>query len=98
MAGRDHSSHRGSRHPALAQGAAPRVVVVQARIHTPMAQDTVSLIKARTMLIVLLATCQQSEHSIAAADYAIDLELANDLRRLISRLEREVASMNSKLT
>jgi hypothetical protein len=50
------------------------------------------------MLIVLLATCQQAEQSIATADYAIDAELANDLRGLISRLEREVASMNSKLT
>jgi hypothetical protein len=63
-----------------------------------MAEDTVSLIQARTMLIVLLATCQQAEHSIATAEYAIDPGLANDLRGLISRLEREVASLNSKLT
>jgi hypothetical protein len=63
-----------------------------------MADDTVSLIKARTMLIVLLATCHQAEHSIATAEYAIDPELANDLGGLISRLEREVGSLNSKLT
>jgi hypothetical protein len=63
-----------------------------------MAEDTVSLIKARTMLIVLLATCQQAEHSIATAEYAIDPELAKELRGLVSHLEREVASLNSKLT
>ena len=61
------------------------------------AVDVVALTKARSMLIILLATCNQTLLALEAADNVLDTDMTDDLRRMIARSETELAALNEKL-
>lgn len=49
--------------------------------------DRPALTKARSMLILLLATCNQTQLALEAAANALDTDLTRDLARMIERTE-----------
>lgn len=49
------------------------------------------------MLILLLATCKQTETALEAAANELDTDLANDLGAMIERTERELVALNGKI-
>lgn len=60
-------------------------------------EDRATLTQARSMLMLLLATCQQSEVALQAAANALDTDLTSDLNRMIERSERELVALNAKI-
>jgi hypothetical protein len=62
----------------------------------PMA-DVVSIVKARSMLLILQATCEQTLRALEAAENELDSTLAEDLRNMIARTEAELANLAEKL-
>ena len=59
--------------------------------------DLTALTKARSMLILLLATCQQTLLALEAASNALDTDLTADLTALIARSESELAALAVKI-
>ena len=59
--------------------------------------DLDDLAKARSMLILLLATCKQSLLALEAAANALDTELTRDLEAMITRSETELVALNAKI-
>jgi hypothetical protein len=49
------------------------------------------------MLILLLATCKQTQVALEAAANALDTNLTDDLGAMIERTERELAALTEKL-
>lgn len=49
------------------------------------------------MLILLLATCRQTQLTLEAVANALDTDLTNDLTRMIERTERELAALTEKI-
>ena len=49
------------------------------------------------MLLILLATCQQTLLALEAAANALDTDMTDDLRRMIERSERELEALNEQL-
>ena len=49
------------------------------------------------MLILLLATCKQTQTALEAAANALDTDLTNDLALMIERTERELVVLNGKI-
>ncbi len=60
-------------------------------------QDAVAIVKARSMLVILVATCEQTMLALDAADNLLDKDMANDLRRMIARSKDEIEALNLKL-
>jgi hypothetical protein len=63
-----------------------------------MAEDLGALRKARSMLLLLLATCQQTALALEAAANELDDDLTSDLAALIERTERELKALSSKIS
>jgi hypothetical protein len=59
--------------------------------------DAVAIIKARSMLVILVATCEQTLLALDAVDNLLDREMTNDLRRMIARSKDELEALNLKL-
>jgi hypothetical protein len=59
--------------------------------------DLEELRKARSMLVLLLATCQQTLLALEAAGNVLDTDLTNDLSAMIERTEAELAGLKLKL-
>lgn len=59
--------------------------------------DTAALSKARSMLMILLATCQQSLLALDAAANVLDTDLTDDLGAMIERTENEIAALTQKI-
>jgi hypothetical protein len=49
------------------------------------------------MLILLLATCKQTEIALEAAGNALDMDLTGDLAAMIERTEAELAALSKKI-
>ena len=49
------------------------------------------------MLMLLLATCAQSQIALEAAANALDTDLTSDLGVMIERTEAELAALNEKI-
>ena len=49
------------------------------------------------MLLLLLATCKQSQLALEAAANVLDTDLTNDLGVMIERTEAEVVALNEKI-
>ena len=49
------------------------------------------------MLMLLLATCKQTEIALAAAANALDTDLTGDLVAMIERTEGELAALTEKI-
>jgi hypothetical protein len=62
-----------------------------------MAEDFMALTKARSMLLILLATCRETLTALDAAGNALDSEMTEDLRRMIARSEDELEVLTAKL-
>lgn len=65
--------------------------------YTAAVDDRATLTQARSMLILLLATCKQTQIALAAAANALDTDLANDLGAMIERTEGELVALNEKI-
>lgn len=62
-----------------------------------MAEDLTALTKARSMLLILLATCRETLTALDAAGNVLDREMTEDLRRMIARSEAELEVLTAKL-
>ena len=56
-----------------------------------------TLTKARSLLVILLATCQETLLALEAAANVLDTQLTNDLRLMIERSEAELRVATEKL-
>jgi hypothetical protein len=55
------------------------------------------LTQARSMLILLLATCTQTRTALEAVANELDTDLTTDLGAMIERTERELEELSAKL-
>jgi hypothetical protein len=62
-----------------------------------MTADFVALTKARSMLLILLATCRETLTALDAAGNDLDTAMTEDLRRMIARSEKELAVLTDQL-
>jgi hypothetical protein len=60
-------------------------------------EDRSTLTQARSMLILLLATCKQTQTALEAAANELDTDLTTDLGAMIERTERELVALNGKI-
>jgi hypothetical protein len=56
-----------------------------------------TLTQARNMLILLLATCKQTEVALGAAANSLDTDLTTDLGAMIERTEAELVALTEKI-
>ena len=56
-----------------------------------------SLLKQRSMLVILIAACSTARTAFEAADNAIDATLLTDLSTMIERSERELVKLNQQI-
>ena len=49
------------------------------------------------MLIILLATCKQTQTALEAASNALDTDLTSDLGAMIERSEQELNALQAKI-
>lgn len=62
-----------------------------------MAEDFIALTKARSLLLILIATCRETLTALDAAGNVLDSEMTEDLRRMIARSEGELEVLTEKL-
>jgi hypothetical protein len=60
-------------------------------------EETHAIAKARSLLIILLATCEQTLLALEAADNLLDRGMANDLRAMIARTKDEIEALDQRL-
>ena len=65
--------------------------------YTAAVDDRATLTQARSMLILLLATCKQSQTALEAAANVLDTDLTEDLGLMIERTEAELAALVKKI-
>ena len=63
-----------------------------------MAQDLAALTQARSLLLLLLATCQQTVLALEAAANDLDTDMTEDLTAMIARSERELEILSAKIS
>jgi hypothetical protein len=59
--------------------------------------DLATLRKARSLLLLLLATCKQTQLALEAAANVLDTDLTNDLGAMIERTEAEVVALTEQI-
>jgi hypothetical protein len=59
--------------------------------------ERATLKQARSMLMLLLATCKQTQTALEAAANALDTDLTRDLSAMIERTERELTALTEKI-
>jgi hypothetical protein len=59
--------------------------------------DLAGLTKARSMLMILLAACQQTLLALEALANVLDTDLTSDLAAMIKRTEDELAALTAKI-
>ena len=62
-----------------------------------MSDELATVTQARSLLILLLATCQQTLLALEAAANVLDTDLTADLRAMINRSEGELEVMTAKI-
>lgn len=70
---------------------------VRSRHNSEPVADLAALRKARSMLILLLATCKESLLALEAAANVLDTDLTSDLAAMIARSEKELVALNAKI-
>lgn len=60
-------------------------------------EERATLTQARGMLLILLATCKQTQVALQAAANALDTDLTDHLGTMIERSERELLALNTKI-
>ena len=63
-----------------------------------MAENLAALKQARSLLLLLLATCQQTLLALEAAANDLDTDMTDDLTAMIARSERELEVFDAKIT
>lgn len=66
-------------------------------IRLPAVDDLAKLTQARSMLILLLAACKQTQTVLTAAANALDTDLTADLGAMIERTEKELVELTVKI-
>ena len=61
-------------------------------------EDVMALTKARSLLTILLATCEQTLLALDAAANALDTDMTEDLQRMISRTRSDIETIDESLT
>jgi hypothetical protein len=59
--------------------------------------DMAGLTKARSLLLLLLATCKETQLALEAVANALDTDLTKDLGDMINRSESELRQLNAKI-
>ena len=59
--------------------------------------DLAALKKARSLLLILLASCRETQLALEAAANALDTDLTVDLGAMIERSEAELVALNEKI-
>jgi hypothetical protein len=59
--------------------------------------DIAGLTKARSLLLLLLATCKETQLALEAVANALDTDLRKDLGNIINRSESELREVNAKI-
>jgi hypothetical protein len=59
--------------------------------------ERATLTQARSMLMLLLATCKQTQIALEAAANVLDLDLTRDLGAMIERTEAELVTLTDKI-
>jgi hypothetical protein len=59
--------------------------------------DIAALTKARSLLMLLLATCKETQLALEVAANMIDTDLTADLAAMIERSEAELVALNAKI-
>lgn len=59
--------------------------------------ERATLTQARSMLMLLLATCRQTEMALQAAANALDTDLTDLLGAMIKRTEDELVALTEKI-
>jgi hypothetical protein len=79
----------------------PRIGGVAAATHpgayTAAVDDRATLTQARSMLMLLLAACKQTQIALEAAANALDTDLTSSLAVMIERTESELAALTEKI-
>jgi hypothetical protein len=57
-----------------------------------------ALVKARSLLVILLATCRETQLALEAASNVLDTQLTKDLAAMIERSQAELDVLNEKIT
>ena len=70
---------------------------LRSRNNSKSVADLAGLIKARSMLILLLATCKESLLALEAAANLLDTDLTRDLQAMITRSETELVALQAKI-
>ena len=70
---------------------------LQPRAYIAAMDERATLTQARSMLILLLATCKQTQTALEAAANALDTDLTGDLGAMIERTEGELAALHEKI-
>ena len=60
-------------------------------------EERAALTQARSMLILLLATCKQTQIALEAAANALDTDLTSVLGTMIERSESELSALQAKI-
>jgi hypothetical protein len=63
-----------------------------------MPQDLPALHQARSLLLLLMATCEQTLLALHAAANVLDTDMTEDLTKMVRRTERELEVLNAKIT
>ena len=61
------------------------------------AEDLAALKKARSLLMILLATCRETLLALQAADNALDTTMTTELSEMIERSESELHVLSAKI-
>ena len=59
----------------------------------PPVDDRATLTQARSMLLLLLATCKETQTALQAAANALDTDLTTDVGAMIERTEQELEAL-----
>ena len=65
--------------------------------YTAAVDERATLMQARSMLVLLLATCKQTQVALGAAANALDTDLSKDLGAMIERTESELLALTEKI-
>ena len=60
--------------------------------------DLAAARKARSLLLILLATCHETLLALEAAANTLDTDLTSDLGRMIERTEEELRVLSEKIS
>ena len=63
----------------------------------PPVDDRATLTQARSMLLLLLATCKETQTALQAAANALDTDLTTDVDAIIARTEQELEALQAKI-